>query len=70
MKIEKESYSSSIGFQVIAANFATKYRHDAFFDECTQQQVKEVFQLVGEEYKERYGITIYITGMTYCINPF
>jgi len=63
MKIEKEGYSSSIGFQVVAANFATKYRHGAFSDDWTRQQVKKVFQLVGEEYKERYGITIHITGV-------
>ena len=63
MKIEKESYSSSIGLQVVAANFATKYRHDAFSNKGIRQKVKEVFQQVGEEYGARYGITIHITGV-------
>ncbi len=63
MKIEKERYSSSIGFQVVAVNFATKYRHEAFCDEQTCQEVKEVFQRVGEEYKARFGITVHITGV-------
>ena len=63
MKIEKERYSSSIGFQVVAANFATKYRHDIFRNDRICRQVKEIFQQVGEEYRARYGITIHITGV-------
>jgi len=44
MNIDKVSYSSSLGIQVVAVNFAVKYRHAIFTESKVKRRVIESFR--------------------------
>jgi putative transposase len=63
MKIDKVSYSSSLGIQVTAVNFAVKYRHKIFAEDKVKQRVIESFRKTESEYGPRIGLRILEFGV-------
>ena len=63
MNIDKVSYSSSLGVQVVAVNFAVKYRHAIFTEGKVKRRVIESFRETESEYGPRNGLRILELGV-------
>jgi len=63
MEVTKESYSSSMGMQVAAVNFAVKYRHGIFADEGVKARALESFRETERAHGERTGLKILELGV-------
>jgi putative transposase len=63
MKIEKVSYSSSLGIQVAAINFATKYRHKVFGNAKLKMKVMQSFKETEIAHSKRTGMKLLEVGI-------
>ena len=63
MKIDKVSYSSSLGIQVTAVNFSVKYRHKIFSEGKVKRRVIESFRKTESEYSPKIGLRILELGV-------
>lgn len=63
MDIDKVSYSSSLGVQVAAVNFAVKYRHAIFADVEIKRRVIKSFRETEEVYVSRTGLRLLELGV-------
>ena len=63
MKIEKVSYSSSLGIQIAAINFATKYRHKVFGDAKLKMRVMQSFKETEIAHGKRTGMKLLEVGI-------
>jgi len=63
VKIEKESYSSSLGMQVAHVNFAVKYRHGIFGNAEVLARAMESFRGTERAWGEKVGLKILEMGI-------
>jgi REP element-mobilizing transposase RayT len=63
MKIEKVSYSSSLGVQTVAVNFAIKYRKSLLEDSEVSQRVYDSFKETEKVHGRRTGIRLLEIGI-------
>ena len=63
MKIEKISYSSSLGVQTAAVNFAIKYRKLLLEDPEVEQRVRESFIETERIHGKRTGMRLLEIGI-------
>jgi len=63
MKIEKISYSSSLGVQTAAVNFAVKYRKSLLEDPEVEQRVHESFKETEQVHGKRTGMRLLEIGI-------
>ena len=63
MKIEKVSYSSSLGVQTAAVNFAVKYRKSLLEDPEVEQRVHESFKETEQVHSQRTGMRLLEIGI-------
>ena len=63
MKIDKVSYSSSLGIQITAVNFSVKYRHKIFAEGKVKRRVIESFRKTESEYSPKIGLRILELGV-------
>jgi len=60
---EKESYSSSLGAQIVTINFAVKYRHAIFDDPRVKTRAIQSFEETVRAHGERIGLKILKKGV-------
>ena len=63
MNVEKVSYSSSLGVQVVAINFAVKYRHAIFRDARVKMRAIQSFEETARAHGVRTGLKILEIGV-------
>ena len=63
MDVEKESYSSSLGVQVAAINFAVKYRHAIFANPQVKVRAEQSFMETERAHGGRTGLKIVEMGV-------
>jgi putative transposase len=63
MDIDKVSYSSSLGVQVAAVNFAVKYRHAIFVDSKVKRRAIESFRETEDVHGSRTGLKLWELGV-------
>jgi len=63
MKIEKVSYSSSLGVQVAHVNYAVKYRHKIFGKGVVMARALESFRETERAWSEKTGGKILEMGI-------
>jgi putative transposase len=63
VKIQKESYSSSLGMQVVCVNWAVKYRHEIFGNAEVKMRAIRSFQDTERAYAQRIGLKIHEMGL-------
>ncbi len=63
VKIEKESYSSSLGVQVAHVNFAVKYRHEIFGNAEVLGRAKQSFEETARAWSDKTGLKILEIGI-------
>ena len=63
MKLEKGRYSSSLGVQVAAINFAVKYRHAIFADTQVKMRAIQSFEETARAHGARTGMKILEIGV-------
>jgi putative transposase len=63
MDVQRNSYSSSLGVQVAAVNFAVKYRHGIFADRRVHKEAIASFEETARAHGARTGLTVVAVGV-------
>ena len=63
VRIQTESYSSSLGMQVVAVNWAVKYRHEIFGNDEVRTRAIQSFKDTERAYAEKIGLKIHEMGL-------
>lgn len=61
--IKKESYSSSLGMQIVCVNWAVKYRHEIFGNDEVRARAIQSFRETERAYAEKVGLRIHELGL-------